>query len=109
MKLICIKCPRGCELDIDGDNITGNQCPRGLDYAREELSCPMRTVTALVKAGDMIVPVKTSKDVPKEKIKDVLDQISCVKVSEARIGDVVLCNVAGLGVDIIVTGNPYKK
>jgi len=109
MKLICIKCPRGCELDIDGDNITGNQCTRGLDYAREELTCPMRTVTALVKSDDMIVPVKTSKDVPKEKIKDVLDQISKINATRVSIGDVVLSNVAGLGVDIIVTGNPYKK
>ena len=109
MKLICIKCPRGCELDVYGESITGNQCPRGIDYAKEELSCPMRTVTALIKLNNMIVPVKTSKDVPKEKIEEVLKQISVINVSQASIGDIVLNNVAGLGVDIIVTGNPYKK
>ena len=31
MKLICIKCPKGCELTIDGDNVSGNQCMRGVD------------------------------------------------------------------------------
>jgi len=107
MELICIKCPRGCRLNIVGDNITGNFCPRGIDYAKEEMSCPMRIVTALIKVNEQIIPVKTSREVPKSRIDDVLKEINKVKVINTKIGDVVISNVLGLGVDIIVTGDPY--
>ena len=33
MKLICINCPKGCEMEVsvDGDkvSVTGNSCPKG--------------------------------------------------------------------------------
>ena len=109
MELICIKCPRGCRLTVTDNNVTGNLCPRGLDYAKEELTCPMRIVTALIRVKEKIVPVKTSKEVPKSKINDVLHEISKVKVTNTSIGDIVISNVLGLGVDIIVTGNAYKE
>ena len=40
-KLTCIVCPMGCPLEVtlEGGNIlsvTGNTCPRGEKYAREE-------------------------------------------------------------------------
>ena len=108
MELICIKCPRGCNLSINGDNITGNLCPRGLDYAREEMTCPMRMVTALVKSKDgKIIPVKTSQEVPKSKIDDVLKEISKCRVGAVCIGDIIIKNVIGIGVDIVVTGDAY--
>ena len=109
MKLICIKCPRGCELSIDGENITGNQCARGITYAKEELTCPQRMVTALIKTRNGIAPVKTSREVPKEKIFDVVNEINKLKAPNAKIGDVVISNCLGLGVDIIVTGDEFKK
>ena len=107
MELICIKCPRGCNLVVDGDNVTGNLCPRGLDYAREEQTNPLRIVTTLIKVGDKVVPVKTSSEVPKARINEVLDEIAKIKVDTTSIGDVVLANILDLGVDIIVTGEPY--
>jgi CxxC motif-containing protein len=108
MNLICIKCPRGCLLTINNEEITGNMCPRGIDYAKEELTRPMRIVTALVKVGDnLIAPVKTNKEVPKDKIFDVLNLIKTIHVEDAKIGDVLQSNVLGLDVDLVVTGNPY--
>lgn len=107
MNLICIKCPRGCNISIDGNNITGNMCPRGEDYAREEMTCPMRMVTSLIKVNGLIVPVKTSKEVPKDRIDDVLKEIAKIKVNSTSIGQVVMKNVLDLDVDIVVTGNPY--
>ena len=109
MNLICIKCPRGCNLNIDNDgNVSGNLCPRGLDYAKEEMTCPMRIVTALIKVNGQIVPVKTSKEVPKAKINAVLEEISKIAVTSTRVGQIVLKNVADTCVDIIVTGEPYN-
>jgi CxxC motif-containing protein len=107
MELVCIKCPRGCRLQVEKDSVTGNLCPRGLDYAKEEMTCPMRIVTALIRVDGKIIPVKTSKEVPKEKIDDVLDLISKISVNDTFIGKVVAENILGLGVDIIVTGEPY--
>ena len=107
MELICIKCPRGCNLVVDGDNVTGNLCPRGLDYAREEQTNPLRIVTTLIKVGEKVVPVKTSSEVPKARINEVLDEIAKIKVDTTSIGDVVLENILDLGVDIVVTGEPY--
>lgn len=107
MELICIKCPRGCNLVVDGDNVTGNLCPRGLDYAREEQTNPLRIVTTLIKVGEKVVPVKTSSEVPKARINDVLDEIAKINVETTSIGDVVLTNILDLGVDIVVTGEPY--
>ena len=107
MELICIKCPRGCNLVVDGDNVTGNLCPRGLDYAREEQTNPLRIVTTLIKVGEKVVPVKTSSEVPKARINEVLDEIAKVNVETTSIGDVVLTNILDLGVDIVVTGEPY--
>ena len=109
MELICIKCPRGCNLNIDGENVTDNLCPRGLDYAREELIRPMRIVTALIKVNNEIVPVKTSAEVPKDRISDVLKEIAKIKVTKTNIGDIVLKNILNLNVDIVVTGDPYKQ
>lgn len=107
MELICIKCPRGCNLVVDGDNVTGNLCPRGLDYAREEQTNPLRIVTTLIKVGEKVVPVKTSSEVPKARINEVLDEIAKINVETTSIGDVVLTNILDLGVDIVVTGEPY--
>ena len=109
MKLICIKCPRGCEITVNGDSITGNACPRGLEYAKEEMTCPMRAVTYLAKAESGVVPVKTDKDVPKSKIFEVVDKISKLKLKKSQIGDVVIKGVAGLDANVIVTGDEYKE
>lgn len=110
MKLICIKCPKGCELTIDKDNISGYTCPRGLDYAKEELDCPKRIVTALAKVkGGLVVPVKTDKEVPKDKIFDLLEEISKLSLKKTKIGDIVIKNCLGSGANIVVTGEIYKN
>lgn len=109
MKLICIKCPRGCEITVDNGNITGNACPRGLEYAKEEMTCPMRTVTYLAKCGDVVVPVKTDKDVPKTQVFDVVNEISKLHLDNVHIGDVVIENVLGTGANVIVTGEKYSE
>lgn len=109
MKLICIKCPKGCEISVDGESIKGYSCPRGIEYVKEELSNPMRTVTAIVKTKYGVVPVKTSKDVPKAKIKEILKEISKIKVESTQIGDILIKNVLDTGADIVVTGNAYCK
>lgn len=107
MNLICIKCPRGCEINIENNIITGNACPKGEEYAKEELTCPKRIVTYLAKSGNSVFPVKTDGEVPKSRVFDVVNEISKLNVTNPKIGDVVIENVLKLGVNVVVTGNKY--
>ena len=44
-ELTCIVCPRGCRLTIDDNlNVTGNSCPRGAQYAKDEMTNPKRMI-----------------------------------------------------------------
>ena len=75
-ELICITCPKGCHLRVDeekGFAVTGNSCPRGAEYGRNELQHPVRTVTSTVRiqGADLPrLPVKTDRPLAKEKIFD---------------------------------------
>lgn len=106
----CIICPRGCRLTIDDNqNVTGNTCPRGKQYAISEVTNPVRTITSSVRVSnreDTLVSVKTSGPIPKAKIMEVMEEINKLYVSApTKIGDVVQKDILGLGVDILVTKN----
>ena len=110
-ELICINCPMGCPLTVtmDGEQltVTGNTCPRGEDYARKEILSPTRIVTSSVRvSGGTIarVSVKTKTDIPKGKIFDVMEEIRAVRVdAPVTMGDVVIADCAGTGVEVIAT------
>lgn len=109
-ELTCIICPRGCHLVIDDElNVTGNFCPRGAIYAKNELTNPTRTLTSTVRViseSEVCVPVKSKEPLPKGKIFDAMKIINktCVK-APIRIGDVVVKDILGTGVDIVITKN----
>ena len=112
-ELTCIVCPVGCRVavEIDGEEmrVSGNQCKRGETYCRQEVSCPVRTVTSLVAVvgGEHpLCPVKTAAPVPKSRVGDVLAAIrSAQACAPVRLGDVILPNVADTGVDVIATAS----
>ena len=73
-ELVCIVCPNGCALKISVDdngavtNVAGNQCARGKTYAETEITCPVRTLTALVRVEDgefAMCPVRSNKTIAK--------------------------------------------
>lgn len=114
--LVCINCPRGCTMQVtqDGDTIavTGNFCPRGEQFAHDELTCPKRTICSTVQTAfpdTPVLPCRVSAEIPKDKIFDVMNEINRITV-DRRIarGDTILANVCGLGVDIIATSNLLK-
>ena len=112
MKMICINCPKGCELDVEksGDEIkvTGHSCPRGEAYGRAELVNPTRMVTGLVRVAGMRkpLPVKTRTAIPKGKIDATLFAMHQATVQlPVKIGDVIIEDVAGTGVDVVATAN----
>ena len=113
-ELICIGCPMGGPLTVEMNgtevvSVTGNTCPRGDAYARKEVTNPTRIVTSTVKVEggkvDM-VSVKTKEDIPKGKIFECVKALKGITVkAPVHIGDVILKDVAGTGIDIIATKN----
>ena len=110
IELICITCPRGCHLQVDENlNVTGNMCSRGAVYAKAELTHPVRMVTSSVNIDSLVesrLPVKTKEPIPKELIFKIMEEIEKVSVkAPIKIGDVIIKDVLGTGVDIVATKN----
>lgn len=114
---VCIRCPLGCNITVEAEgtdirNITGNSCPRGADYVTRELTDPRRIVTSLVrvKGGELpVVSVKTAADIPKDKIRDCIKELKEIELkAPVHMGDVVVENVCGTGVNIVATANVYE-
>ena len=113
--ITCILCPNGCELEVsysgepttESLTIEGNLCPRGLDYALEELTHPKRTLTTsvLVRSGTQPqTSVKTACPIPREAILDAREALRNVSLdAPVAIGDVVMHDIAGTGTDVVVT------
>ena len=101
--LICIICPRGCSLCVEGEKgdlkVSGNACKRGEQYAIDECTNPTRTVTAVVRVEnrtDTMVSVKTENPIPKDKIFAVMEIINKTEVSApVKIGDVICNDIFG--------------
>ena len=113
-ELICIGCPMGCMLTVEMNegevvSVTGNTCPRGKVYAEKEVTNPTRIVTSSVrvKGGDRVsVSCKTKSDIPKSKIFDVARALRDVEVpAPVAIGDILVEDVAGTGVQIVATSH----
>jgi CxxC motif-containing protein/NADPH-dependent 2,4-dienoyl-CoA reductase/sulfur reductase-like enzyme len=105
-ELICITCPTGCHLEVDKDlNVTGNTCPRGAAYGKQEVSDPKRVITstAILKGGALPrVPVKLDATIAKGKIFDAMHTLDGLTLTAPiKIGDVVVKDVCGTGVNFV--------
>lgn len=115
--MICIVCPMGCRMTVEaGDEIkvSGNTCSRGYAYAVKECTNPTRSITTTVKVEGAelpVIPVKTSGEVPKNMIRECMRVIREIRIeAPVEIGDVVLKNILGTGVDIIASrAAPVRK
>ncbi|MDP4152444.1 MAG: DUF1667 domain-containing protein [Bacillota bacterium] len=114
-KLPCIICPVGCEITVvleDGkvESITGNSCRRGEKYAGSEVLTPVRTLTTTVKVltdgGARVIPVRTEQPIPKAILFDAMREINKITLkAPVRVGEVVLKDILGTGVNVIATSN----
>lgn len=111
MNLVCINCPKGCHLVVENINgeirVSGNSCPRGEQYAINEMTNPLRTVTTTVSIVSNVydrLPVITSSPVPKAKIMEVCKALKGVEVKvPIKMGDIVVENILGLNVNIVAS------
>ena len=117
-KITCIVCPIGCKILVRTDGthfevLEGNKCKKGIEYARNEALDPRRmlTTSVLVENGEWpLVSVKSSQPIPKEKLFLVLKDIKKTKVkAPVKSGQIVVKNVANVGLDIIATKTVVKS
>lgn len=109
-ELICIVCPKGCRLQVDEEHgyaVTGNSCPRGAEYGRNELLHPTRVLTSTVRVQGGLhrrLPVKTTAPIPKELIFEAMDTLNEVHLTApVHLGQVVIHDLLGTGVDVVST------
>lgn len=108
--MTCIECPQGCRLEIEADgsraiSVTGQKCKRGDRYARQEVEAPMRTLTTSVLTKGLelkMLPVRTSKPIPKEKLFEAMEAVKrLVVTSPVKAGAVIAPDFLGLGADLV--------
>jgi len=111
-EMVCVACPMGCGLRVELDggeiaDISGHSCKRGIEYARAEITNPTRMFhsTLRVEGGAAaLVSVKSAGPVPKPKLLDCARATKGVRVrAPVAIGDVLLPDVCGTGVDLVAT------
>lgn len=106
--IICITCPKGCHLSVDENNdyaVTGNACPRGAVYGKNELLHPVRVITSTVRIEGALLPrlpVKTDRPLPKEKMFECMTLIDnlCVQ-SPVQVGQILAENILDTDVNIV--------
>ncbi|MCL2055991.1 MAG: DUF1667 domain-containing protein [Oscillospiraceae bacterium] len=108
--IICIGCPMGCALAVTLESgevtaIEGALCPRGEAHAKKECLNPTRILTSSVPVrGGGMLSVKTAGDIPKDKIFACMAALKNIAVdAPVKIGDVIVRDAAGTGVDIVAT------
>lgn len=108
-EMICIMCPMGCRLSVkkvnDDFEVKGNGCIRGANFAKEEMSCPKRVLTTLVKTEQGVKSCKTTTPVPKDMIFDCMKEIEKVRLKKVKFGQVIIKNILDTGADVVVTAN----
>jgi CxxC motif-containing protein len=111
-EMVCIACPVGCRLDVrpvtgEEATVTGNRCPKGETYGREELAAPRRTVTAVVRTDSAdypCIPVRTDRPLPRERTRELLAELCRMEVTLPLVaGAALLPDWKGTGVTVRVT------
>ncbi|MDR1397740.1 MAG: DUF1667 domain-containing protein [Desulfarculales bacterium] len=105
----CIVCPSSCRVSVreggEGLEISGHQCRRGLEHARNEVKNPMRMLTATIAvtgADFNLLPVISSAEIPKKMLIPCLRTVYGLRVqAPVKEGSVILRDVCGTGVDIL--------
>ena len=115
IELTCIRCPIGCHLVVTKNNkgeisVVGNNCPRGEEYGKQEVTQPRRIITTIKSFKDGTISLKTDTAVKKELYFDVLKAINKQETKNSyKIGDVFIKNVLGTHSNIVVTGIHHEE
>ena len=119
----CTTCPSECLLTVEVEHetddsvvevrsVTGNSCPRGDKFARQELARPMRvlTTTVAISGGDeRLLPVRTAEAIPLELHAQAMALIrGLVANAPIRMGGVVLENLLDTNINLVASMDVTK-
>ena len=117
----CTLCPKGCQILAEWNPeqekilVTGNGCPRGENFARQELTDPHRILTTTMKiasdapagstAGSLI-PVRSDSPVPLDEMQELAKMLRSMHIpaehaEKLRRGDVLAAELGRDHVNII--------
>lgn len=111
----CVVCPNSCELSVevsDGEvqkllSVSGNLCPRGGEWARQEVEDPRRTFSTNVRLLGGTLPVasvRTLDAVPLKSILAVREALrDIVLTAPAHTGQIIADSPAGIPCRVAVT------
>ncbi len=111
----CTVCPSECHLTVTlneaGDvlQVAGNSCPRGERFGRQEATCPMRVLASTARlagaqSGEPLIPVRTREAIPLAQQAAAMEAVRHAQVTAPiTMGDVVIADVCGTGVDVIAS------
>ena len=117
LSMICVGCPVGCDIKVtvrDKEllSVEGNACPRAVQFARTEIANPVRVfaTTVRVSGGRLpVCPVRSRGPVPKDRLFDISREVARLVVpAPVTIGQVILADACGSGVDIVATRDLEK-
>ena len=117
-EFICIICPNGCRIKVEYEgtnikNIKGDECPKGKDYVKNEITNPLRVFTGsvLIENGNFsLVSVKTHVPISKKYLKKIGEITRRIKVeAPVKIGQIVASNLLDNNIDLIATRKIEKK
>lgn len=109
---LCIGCPLGCRLEVQAQHdeiveVRGFSCKRGRRFAEQEFHDPRRdvsTTVAIEGARWARLPVKTAAPIPRGHVEALCERLHQVRLeAPVRMGDVVLSDALGSGVDVVAT------
>lgn len=109
-ELVCVNCPVGCRLTVEIENdqvvsVSGNNCPRGAEYAESECIRPARILTTTVRitgAIHRVLPVITEKEIPLDMMMQAMDAVRGISVqAPVKVGDVIAADLIGTGVNLV--------
>lgn len=114
--LVCVVCPRGCEIELYGDptcpTFEGHGCERGVEFAKQDLVNPKRILctTVLMKDSNRILlPVRTDRAIPLEYFEKVMRRVRNLVIDRpVRRGEIVVENIENTGANLVATATSYN-
>ena len=111
----CTTCPLECKLTVTVDErdnsflaVAGNRCPRGEDFARQEIILPLRVLTTTVRLEDgrgmVLLPVRSDRAFALARHRQAVQELRTLRCQPPiRMGDMLTKNIAGTDAAIIAT------
>ena len=101
----CILCPNGCRLRYETDgSISGGRCHRGEEYARQERTSPMRTLTLTVRTETgRLIPVRTAEPIPRACLMEAVKILQGITLPERSFTCGEIIHEDLMGTKVVVT------